>query len=254
LTRIEEALVRAQSGYRGDIAALARVLVETDLFAALAEDSESNDDPRILEAGAQLKLHHVVDDAMGTKWTAIFSSAEALGKAGFQFDWGTNGGPLQFVEANGAEFIQSVLAPSLESGSTSGIIFDVGQESELAMTSAEMLSLMRGEPIPLVSYASRRPATGTEQIHVGEPAVPPPAALTAAIARVLDRVKEVKSYRLIQVFIPERDVMSHLMLDIVGDLPESQQREISAQIGTATEGTRLPPPGYLDVVFNFSDG
>jgi hypothetical protein len=254
LTTIEGALARAQSGYRSDVAALAKVIAEAELFAALAEDSESDDDLEMVEAGATLKLHHVVDDTSGSKWTALFSSAEALRKAGFQFDWGTSGGPLQFLAANGAELFRSVLAPALESGSASGIIFDVGRESELAMTPEEMLSMMRGEPIPLLAYASRRPANGTEQIHVGEPAVPPPPALTTAIAKVLDRVREVKSYRLIQVFIPERDVRSHLMLDIVGDLPESQQREISAQIGAAIAGVKLPPPGYLDVVFNFPEG
>jgi hypothetical protein len=254
LPTIEEALVRAQSGYRSDVAALAGVLAQADLYVALVEDSEPGDGPEILEPGASLKLHTVVDETTGSTWTAIFSSPETLGRAGEELNWETAGGPLQFLAANGVELIKSVLTPALESGATSGIVFDAGQESELAMSADETLSMIGGEPIPLVAYASRQPAHGTEQIQVGEPAVPPPAALTAAIVRVLDRVTEVRSYRLIQVFVSERDVTSHLMLDIVGDMPEPKEREISAAIGAAIEGISLPPPGYLDVVFNFEDG
>ncbi len=253
MTTLEDALVRAQSGYRSDVAALATALAKAELFVALVENSEPGDGPEILEPGASLKLHKVVDETTGSAWTAVFSSPENLGRAGEQLNWETSGGPLQFLAANGVELIRSVLSPALESGLTSGIVFDAGQESELAMSADETLSMIGGQPIPLVGYASRQPARGTEQIQVGEPAVPPPAALTTAIARVLDRVREVKSYRLIQVFVPERDVTSHLMLDIVGDLPESQQREISATIGAAIEDTRLPPPGYIDIVFNFAD-
>lgn len=252
MTTVEEALARAQSGYRSDVAELAKVLAEAELFAALAEDSELSESRQMLEAGAKLKLHEVVD-ATGGKWAAVFSSVEALGRTGDQYQWSSGGGPLRFLAANGAELIQSVLAPTLESGATSGIVFDAGQGSELAMTPEETLSMIRGEPIPLVGYSSQQPARGTEQVHIGEPAVPPSAALTTAIANVLDRVREVKSYRLIQVFVPERDVMSHLMLDVVGDLRASQQREISERIGAAVERLQLPAPGYLDVAFNFAD-
>jgi hypothetical protein len=254
LPTIEEALVQAQTGYRSDVAALARALARAELFVALVEDSEPGNAPEVLQPGANLKLHSVIDETTGTAWTAVFSSPETLGRAGQQLNWKTGGGPLQFLAANGAELIGSVLTPALESGATSGIVFDAGQKSELAMSADEVLSMIGANPLPLVGYASRQPATGTELIQVGEPAVPPPAALTTAIARILDRVGEVRSYRLLQVFVPERDVTSHLMLDIVGDLPESQQRKISAAIGAAIEDIPLPPPGYLDIAFNFADG
>jgi len=136
LPTIEEALVQAQSGCRSDVAALARALAQAELFVALVEDSEAGIAPEVLEPGANLRLHSVVDETTGTAWTAVFSSAETLGRAGHQLNWETGGAPLQFLAANGAELIGSVLTPALESGATSWLVFDAGQESELAMSPA----------------------------------------------------------------------------------------------------------------------
>ncbi len=45
--------------------------------------------------------------------------------------------------------------------------------------------------------------------------------------------------------------MPHLILDIETAAPEAERRRISQRVGEAIHGVALPPPGYLDIAFNF---
>ena len=60
------------------------------------------------------------------------------------------------------------------------------------------------------------------------------------------------SYHVRQVYIPERDVMPHLILDIESTAPEPERRRIAQLVIDAIKNIALPPPGYLDIAFNFS--
>ena len=248
-----EAVVRAQSGYRSDIAALKEELGRREIFLPLADGGDSREGLQTLEKATKVIVHNL-RSGDGTSWIPIFTSVEALRSAGDRNGWKTGGGPLRFIAMTGTTGFESMFSPALESGVNKGVVFDVGQRSELAMKAGEILQMLKGEPIPLVDYASKQPARVGEQVFVGWPAVPPPAELTAAIGGVLRGERSVKSYALRQVFMPERDVMPHLILDIAGDISEPDRRRISQGVGAAMSSIDLPPPGYVDVAFNFDEG
>jgi SseB protein N-terminal domain len=248
--KLVDAVVRAQSGYRSDVAALKAALGGAEIFVPLEDPGQIREGLQTLKTDAKVTIHNL-RSADGTAWIPLFTTLDALRAAGEQNGWTTGNGPLQFLSIKGTVALESMFAPALESGANTGLVFDVGQRSELAMMADEVLQMLKGEPIPLVDYASKQPARGTEQTFVGLPAVPPPTELLDSIAGVLRAEQLVRSYAVRQVFIPERDVAPHLLLDISGEIPEQDRRRISQRVGAAMNGIKLPPPGYLDVAFNF---
>lgn len=245
-----EALTRARSGYRSDVAALVEELGHADVLAPLARAADLPSSPTTLRAHASLALH-TLPSGDGTVWAALFSGPETLGEAGTRNGWTTDGGPLRFVGLGWEAALRGVYLPVLESGENAGIVFDAGAPSELALNASEVISIARGEFVPLVWYASRQPTRGDEQAFVGDPAEAPPPALVDAIASALGAEPAVTSYHLRQVFVPERDVLPHLTLDIHTDASEPDRRRISRRVGESIRDITLPPPGYLDVAFNF---
>ena len=245
-----DAVVRAQSGYRSDVAALKAELGRAEVFVPLEDQGQIREGLQTLKTDARVTIHNL-RSGDGTAWIPLFTTLDALRAAGEQNGWTTGDGPLQFLSIKGMVALESMFAPAFESGANAGLVFDVGQPSELAIRAGEVLQILKGEPIPLVDYASRQPTRGTEESFVGWPAVPPPPELLDSIAGVLGTEQLVKSHAVRQVFIPERDVAPHLMLDISGEISDDDRRRISQRIGAAVSGIKLPPPGYLDVAFNF---
>lgn len=246
---LRDHVLRARSGYRSDVAALGEALGRGDVFVPLARSAGVPEGRSTLAADADIALHSL-PSADGTSWVPLFTSRERLLAAGMRNGWTTDGGPLHFVGMPGMTALTSVFAPSLEAGATAGVVFDVGHDSELAMNAAEVLRLIRGEAIPLVGYASRLPARGTEKMLVGEPATPPSHQALDRIAAVLGTEPSVEGWHLRQVFTPERDVQPHLLLDIRAAVTEQERRRISEKVGAIVGELQLPPPGYLDVAFN----
>ena len=244
------ALIRAQSGYRSDVAALVRELKRSDVFAPLVTGGNLPSRPTTLAVSTLVTLHNLPSDD-GTVWVALFSNVETLHKAGAQHNWKTDGGPLHYIGFKWDAAIEGMFRHALESGGNAGMVFDVGARSELALTAAEVLSIAKGEVVPLVNYAARQPARGNEQVYVGEPAIQPPMELVEAVKLILSTEAAVTGYHLRQVYIPERDIMPHLILDIETATPEAERRRISQRVGEAIHGIALPPPGYLDIAFNF---
>jgi len=245
-----DALIRAQSGYRSDLAALVEELNLSEVFAPLGSGADLPSTPTTLEVAKMVKLHNL-PSADGKTWAALFSGVGRLQIAGVQFHWTTDGGPLRFMAFKWDDAIQGMFLPAIESGGIAGIVFDVGGSSELALNASEMSAIARGEMVPLIDYASQHPARGDEQVFIGEPATAPPATLVDAIQTILATEPAVISHHLRQVYIPERDLMPHLILDIHSQASEAERRRISQRVGEAIDGIPLPPPGYVDVAFNF---
>jgi hypothetical protein len=246
-----DSLIRAQSGYRSDVAALVDQLKKSDVFAPLQASGNLPSKPSTLTVDTSVALHNL-PSADGAAWIALFSSIEALRRSGERHKWFTDRGPLRYVGFKWDAGIEGMFLKALESGSNAGIVFDEGSRSELGLRASEVLSIARGEVIPLVDYTSRQPTRGKEQVFVGEPAAPPPQALLEAVQSTLSTERVVTSHHLRQVYMPERDVMPHLILDIESTASEPERRRISHRVGEAIKNIELPPPGYLDIAFNFN--
>jgi len=246
-----DSLIRAQSGYRSDVAALVGQLKKSDVFAPLQAGGDLPSKPSTLTVDTSVALHNL-PSADGTVWIALFSSVEALRRAGERHKWFTDRGPLRYIGFKWDAGIEGMFLKALESGGNAGIVFDEGSRSELGLRASEVLSIARGDVIPLVDYAARQPTRSKEQVFVGDPATPPPQALLDAVRSTLSTEQAVTSYHVRQVYIPERDVMPHLILDIESTASEPERRRISQLVGDAINNIALPPPGYLDIAFNFN--
>jgi hypothetical protein len=249
--RLVDALIRAQSGYRSDVAALVKELQGSDVFAPLATGGNLPSRPTTLKLETLVILHNI-RSGDGTLWIALFSSVETLRKAGVGNGWTTDGGPLKYFGFKWDAAIEAMFRNALESGANAGIVFDAGSPSELALNAAEVISIAKGDVVPLVNYVAQQPTRRNEVAYVGEPATAPPAELTEVIQSVLESEPAVTAHHLRQIFTPERDVMAHLILDIESQAPEPERRRISQRVGEAIRGIPLAPPGYLDIAFNFN--
>jgi hypothetical protein len=84
-------------------------------------------------------------------------------------------------------------------------------------------------------------------VLVAEPAEPPSPALVAALERCLSDLPDVKSHRLLHTFNPERDLEPHLTLELTA--PATADQRLIAERVIETIGEHVPPPGYVDIVF-----
>ena len=91
------------------------------------------------------------------------------------------------------------------------------------------------------------PAKPSMKTLVAEPAEPPPEELVRAVEGWLAVHPEVSRQTLERTFNPDRDLEPHLTLTlhVEGDADHATLFE---SVTAALEG-KLPPPGYLDVLF-----
>jgi hypothetical protein len=133
-----------------------------------------------------------------------------------------------------------------------GLVLNAGSEYELMLHREELASLTNGKAIPLVGYvAALAPDEGEETLIV-EGGESPAPALTSAIERCLSELPKLKSYLLLRTFNAERDREPHPTLRLSTTADESELSEIARQMIEAI-GKYLPPPGYIDIVFDRID-
>jgi type III secretion system (T3SS) SseB-like protein len=248
---LADALRRAQSGYRSDVSNLVEQLRRSNLYAPLEAGANLPETPTTLTSGTPLRLHNV-RSGDGSAWLPLFSSVDTLRHAGTRHGWTTDGGPLRFVSFRWDDAIAGMFRQVVTSSGNAGVVFDWGSASELALNAGEVISIADGTVIPLVGYAANQPTRGNEEVFVGEPATAPPPELVDAVRSALAGEEDVRSYALRQFYMPERDVMPHLVLDIECSAPEPQRQRIAQRVGQAVEQIRLDPPGYMDIMFNLS--
>ena len=127
-----------------------------------------------------------------------------------------------------------------------------GSDDELVLRRFELMHISRGQAVPLVGYVRELPPDSNTPARtlVAEPGDPPPADLRAAVA---DSVEPATAYRLDRTFNPDRDLEPHLTLTLTvpASLPEPERHALLDRIGHAVEG-KVPPPGYLDILFEDS--
>jgi hypothetical protein len=114
------------------------------------------------------------------------------------------------------------------------------------LTRAELASLLAGRPIPLLGYVKDIPAE-LDRTLVAEAGEPPPEALISTLDQWSASAPNVTGYRLERTFNPDRDLEPHLTLTLrVG--ADADLRELFQGV-TRAVADQLPPPGYLDVLF-----
>lgn len=242
------AITAARRGLRRDVQRLVTELPKGSFFLPLARSMGVPLDRHAVAKQELPVAMHLLHDPQGRKAFALFTRPEFLSKAGEVFGWKTDGKPLQYCQLAGKDSIQLALQ-SIDGKDIPTLVFNAFQPTCLELSLAEVQALERGEAIPLVGYVQQTPVQAGETFMTGQPAMPPPPELVRSIKAFVVSHPAVAGYDLIQVFNPERDLEPHLMLNI---RTKGRGADHESLVRDAREAVRdkVPPPGYLDIVFD----
>lgn len=242
----------AQRGLRRDVQALLDQLPQGELFIPLARNIEGAADGQRLEIDGEVKLvPHMLLDADGNHYAALFTHPELLAPMERELGWKTEGSDLKFCTVP-ALFALDMALEVVDDEHVVGLVLNPGSEYELSLRRLELASLTNGRAVPLVGYvASLPPDEGSETLTAegGEPAS---AALTAAIEGCLAGLPSVTGYTLTRTFNADRDLEPHPTLKLATNAEPSELSGLARKM-IEHIGKHLPPPGYIDIVFDRRD-
>jgi hypothetical protein len=238
----------AKRGFRRDVAALEAALDDADLFIPLARRIADVPEGEAFPLDRELEIvPHFLSDEQGGRHVALFTTSALVAHSAEQLGWTTEGEDLGVCSLP-ARVACELALELVDETTVIGLVIDAGHPSELVLRRAELASIVHGKPVPLVGYVADIPLQDDEQTLIAEPSDPPPPELTELIVRSLAEIPEVTSHRLVRTFNLERDLEPHLTLRLL--VPAGTDRRAVAERVIGAVGDSIPPPGYLDVVFD----
>ena len=243
----------AQRGLRRDVQALLDKLPQGELFIPLARNIEGVADGQRLDIDdGEVKLvPHMLLDEEGNHYAALFTHPELIGPMERRLGWKTDGAELKFCTVP-ALFALDMALEVVDDEHVLGLVLNAGSDFELALRREELASITNGKAIPLVGYVAALEPDESEETLIAEGGEPPSPALTAAIEGCLLDLPKVAGYALLRTFNAERDLEPHPTLKLATRADESELSDIARQMIDAI-GQHLPPPGYIDIVFERID-
>lgn len=243
------ALVKqARRGLRRDVRAFEARLDEGELFVALKSDVAGAPEGEAVALDRELEIvPHLLADEDGNGYAALFTHPELVEPVAESLGWTTDGHELSVCSLPARVALELALG-IIDEVAVRGLVIDAGQDSELMLRRSELASIVAGQPIPLVGYLVDLPPLDDEQVLLAEPSDPPPPALVDALERFLAEHPEITAQRVERTFNPERDLEPHLTLRL--SAPEVADRRALAEQVIGAVGELVPPPGYLDILFD----
>ena len=243
----------ARRGLRRDVQALLDQLAQGELFIPLVRNIEGvRDGERLDIDNGEVKLvPHMLLDEEGNHYAALFSHPELMAVMERQLGWKTDDQALKFCTVP-ALFALDMALEVVDDEHVLGLVLNAGTEYELALRRPELASLTNGKAIPLVGYVANLGPDQDETTLIAEGGEPPAPALLAAIETCLIELPQVESYTLLRTFNAERDLEPHPTLKLATRVEESELQGIAGRMIEAI-GQHLPPPGYIDIVFDRID-
>jgi len=241
------AVKQARRGFRRDVAALLEALEQADLLIPLAESVAGATTGERTKIQGELRLQpHFLPTPEGPRFAALFTSAPVLDAMGKRLGWQTGLGELEFCSVPGGVALE--MASGTLDEHVHGVVIDAGADSELVLTAAEVKQLVTGQAIPLVGYVAAIP-DDHEQTLTAEPGAPPSAELVAALEQcIVELSNELEGYELLRTFNPERDLEPHPTIKLKPKPGKVDHQHLAKHVFNAV-GPHLPPPGYVDIVF-----
>jgi hypothetical protein len=239
---------QARRGLRRDVRALEAGLDEGQLFVALKTHVEGAPEGEAVALDHELEIvPHLLADEEGQGYAALFTSPELVEPVAESLGWTTDGRELS-VCALPARVALELALGLVDEDTVRALVLDPGQDSELMLRRSELASIVAGQPLPLVGYLVDLPPLDGEQMLLAEPSDPLPPALVSALERFLAEHPEITSHALQRTFNPERDLEPHLTLRLCA--PDAADRRVLAEQVIGAVGELVPPPGYLDILFD----
>jgi SseB protein N-terminal domain len=239
----------ARQGLRSNVRALMSALDTAELLIPLAQEIAGAPEGERIEPETELRIiPHLLEDADGSHFAALFTRAELLAELAQKLGWTTGEDELKFCTISARVALDMALE-IIDDRQILGLILNPGSESELLLRREELASLSAGHAIPLVGYVQGVADGDDPQTLVAEPGEPPPAELTQALESCLSSIPEVSAYALSRTFNPERDLEPHATLRLATSAEEAALQAIANRV-IAAIGEHVPPPGYVDIVFD----
>lgn len=245
--RLTELVEAARSGLRRDVQALMDNFDTEELLVPLARDvAEAPEGERVEFNGDLTIVPHLLPDSEGQLFAVLFTHPDPLEPIVDALEWKTDDEPLKVCAFQARVALQMAL-DVIDEKNVVGLVIDPGVESELCLTRGELASMLAGRALPLVAYVGDIHEEPGAKRLVAEAGEPPPAELLAALNTWIATARAVRSHRLERTFDPERDLEPHLTLTLV--VPPDTERQVLFEGVTTALEPHLPPPGYLDVLF-----
>ncbi|MEI9941459.1 MAG: SseB family protein [Pseudomonadota bacterium] len=243
----------AQRGLRRDVQALLDQLPQGELFIPLVRNIEGVSDGERLDIDdGEVKLvPHMLLDEEGNHYAALFSHPELMAKMEQQLGWKTDDEALKFCTVP-ALFALDMALEVVDDEHVLGLVLNAGTEFELALRRPELASLTNGKAIPLVGYVANLEPDEGETTLIAEGGESPAPALIEAIEACLAELPQVEGYALLRTFNAERDLEPHPTLKLATRVNESELPAIARKMIDSV-AKHLPPPGYIDIVFDRID-
>jgi SseB protein N-terminal domain/SseB protein C-terminal domain len=239
---------QARRGLRRDVSALVAGLETAELFVALKAPIAGAPEGEDVEFDEDLEIvPHLLADEEGHGYAALFTSPEIAEPVAQSLGWTTEGEELSLCTLPARIALELALGV-IDETHVLGLVIDAGNSSELMLRRQELASIVAGQALPLVGYLVDLPPLDDEQVLLAEPSDPPPPALVAALAAFVTAHPEISAHRLERTFNPERDLEPHLTLRFT--LTGDHERRALAQAAIEAVGELVPPPGYLDILFD----
>lgn len=241
-------VTQARRGLRRDVAALMAALDEAELFVPLRSHVDGAPEGEVVALDHELEIvPHFLSDDTGRGFAVLFTRAELVEGVATELGWQTDDHELSVCSLPGRVACELALGV-IDEEAVFGLVIDAGQASELVLRRAELASIVAGTPVPLVGYLGDLPPLEDEEVLLAEPSDPPPPAFTSALERCLAELPEITGHRLARTFNRERDLEPHLTLRLVTGA-DADRRALAERV-IAAVGELVPPPGYIDILFD----
>lgn len=246
---ITDAVRAARRGFRTDVARLLGALGSGRLYVPLSRPVAGVEPGVEVQVGEELSLSpHLIQDEQSLLYLPVFTRPAWVEELGEQLGWRTDDGPLEYCALPG-EILLEIALNVVDAERVMGLLIDPMRDSELMLQRHEVASIAQNRPIPLVGYVSQLPPDASEKPLISELDEPISKDVVRALEELLAAEDPAPQYVLKQTFNAERDLEPHLTLNLLGVGSVTAAGQLAARIGEVLEG-RLPPPGYIDIVFD----
>lgn len=241
----------ARRGLRRDVALLVEHLDDGALLLPLAKSVEGVEHGAEQDLTADVTLQpHLLVNEDGHAFCAAFTHPDLIQPVVEKVGWTTDGNSLEFASVP-ARVALDLSLQVIDDESVLGLVVNPMHESELMLRRSEIGSILQGRALPLVGYVQHIPLQDFEETLVAEGAEPPPPTLLEAVERCVRESDDIIGFELLSTFNADRDLEPHLTLTVRPartDIDfEAVTRQLIEQIGDL-----VPPPGYIDIVFDRS--
>jgi hypothetical protein len=233
----------ARRGLRSATRELAESLARGTLLCPLLEPLP------VQEAEPEVTLApRLVRTDTGEPVLALFTDPTRLRAFASRLGWATDGDELPYCKLSGHPAFDLATA-LVNDGVCEALVINPSQHDELVLRAREIAALRQGQPVPLVGYVQQLDEHDAEHTLVSELDEAASAGLRRALDELVRTSPGLAGYRLEQTFNRERDWEPHPTVTLL--TLQARSAEDSWLHGELRRIVvrELPPPGYLDVVF-----